>query len=50
MKNAAAIGYALIASKVIGLSEKQREELSSSMYAVMDHFTEEEAEEVYRKS
>lgn len=50
MTNGAAKGYAIIAAKWIGLSPQQIENLVRAMDTAMDEHTEEEAEEVYRKS
>jgi hypothetical protein len=50
MTNEAAIGHATTAAKVIGLTREQIKDLQSSMRSVMDRFTEEEAEEVYRNT
>jgi hypothetical protein len=51
MTNGAAIGYALAAGKDIGLTKQQLEALERQMKWIMDNkLTEEEAEEVYRKS
>lgn len=50
MTNAAAIGYAIIAAKRLGLTKEQIRKLDRAMYEVMDEITEEEAEEVYRNT
>jgi hypothetical protein len=50
MNNGAAIGYALIAGKEMGLTKEQLVQLERSMRSAMDFHTEEEAEEVYRKN
>lgn len=50
MNNEAAIGYAILAAKQIGLTREQIKKLDRAMYEVMDEVTESEAEEVYRKT
>jgi len=50
MNNSAAIGYAIIAAKAIGLKKEEIERLGRTMETAMDFNTEEVAEEVYRKS
>lgn len=50
MTNFAAIGYAIIAAKQIGLTSEQIKKLDSAMYEAMDEHTNEEAEEVYRNT
>jgi len=50
MSNAAAAGYAIMAAKRLGLSKQEIRKLEAVMYALMDRFTEEEAEEVYRNN
>jgi len=50
MNNSAAIGYAIMAARRIGLTDEQIRKLDSAMYRLMDEVTEEEAEEEYRKT
>lgn len=50
MTNAAAIGYAIIAAKALGLNAKLIKQLETEMYHQMDFVSEDEAEEVYRNS
>lgn len=50
MKNAAAIGYALMAAKKIGLSKEELQRFEAIMYGYMDFVTEDEAEAVFRKN
>jgi len=50
MNNSAAIGYAILAAKRIGLTREQIMKLDRAMYEVMDEVTEEEAEEEYRRT
>lgn len=50
MNNSAAIGYALMAGKEIGLTKDQLYRLESAMRRTIDEHDEEEAEEVYRNS
>ena len=50
MTNAAAIGYAIMAAKAMGLGRDALKALESHMYYMMDEATEEEAEEVYRNN
>jgi hypothetical protein len=48
--NGAAIGYAILAAKAMGLTPKQISDLEGKMKVEMDFVTEDKAEEVYRKS
>ena len=48
MTNGAAIGYAIIAAKWIGLTDEQIKKLDRAMYEAMDKTTEEHAEKVYQ--
>lgn len=48
--NAAAIGYALLAAKKMGLSKEELKRLEAIMYGYLDLVTPEEAEEVYRRN
>ena len=50
MTSAAAIGYAILAAKKIGLSKEKISELSATMYKTMDLTEEEYAEKVYQKT
>lgn len=50
MNNSAAIGYAILAGKRMGLSKVQLIELENTMKEEMDFVTEDEAEEVYRNN
>ena len=50
MTNAAAIGYAIIAAKWIGLTDEQIRNLDRAMYEAMDEIAEEQAEEAYRNT
>jgi len=50
MTNGAAIGYAIIAAKWIGLTPEQIKKLDRAMYEAMDEHTEEEAERVYQST
>lgn len=50
MTNGAAIGYAIIAARWLGLTEEQIQKLERGMETAMDRYTEEEAEETYRKN
>jgi hypothetical protein len=50
MTNGAAIGYAILASKRLGLTLEQIRQLDRAMYEAMDEYTEEEAEEVYQNT
>lgn len=50
MKNAAAIGYAILASQQLGMTKEELRSLESVMNTMMDQITEEEAEEAYRKN
>ncbi|WP_219637719.1 hypothetical protein [Cohnella sp. CFH 77786] len=50
MTNAAAIGYAILAAKKLGLSREELHKLESIMYRIMDEVSEEEAEEAYRSN
>jgi hypothetical protein len=50
MTNGAAIGYMILAARACGLSETKIKEIEHDMYLEMDMTSEEEAEEVYRKS
>lgn len=49
LSNEAAIGYAIIAAKKLGLAGDKLVQLEEEMKDAMDIYTEEEAEEVYRK-
>jgi hypothetical protein len=48
--NAACIGYAILAAKEMGLTQKQLQDLERSMRTEMDMTTEEEAEEAYKNN
>lgn len=50
ISNAAAIGYALLAGKKLGLSKEELKRLEAIMYGYIDLITPEEAEEVYRRN
>lgn len=50
MNNSAAIGYMILAAKRLGLDVETIKQLDRMMYDMMDVKSEEEAEEVYRKS
>jgi hypothetical protein len=50
MTNGAAIGYAILAAKRLGLTTKQLIVLEGEMRAEMDITTEEEAEEAYKNN
>jgi hypothetical protein len=50
MTNGAAIGYALLAAKRMGFTEKQLQELEGIMRDYMDLVTEDDAEEVCRNN
>jgi hypothetical protein len=50
MKNSAAIGYALIAGRQIGLTNTQLQDLENMMRAEMDFTTEEQATKVYENN
>jgi glycerol kinase len=50
MTNAAAIGYAILAAKAMGLTQKQLQDLEGKMRVEMDFVTEEEAEEAYKNN
>ncbi|AHV97070.1 hypothetical protein [Paenibacillus sabinae] len=50
MTNEAAIGYALLAAKKMGLSKEDLKRLEAIMYSYLDLVTEEEAEELYRRN
>jgi hypothetical protein len=50
MRNGAAIGYAMIAARMIPLTKLEVEQLAELMVIAMDRKTEYEAEEVYCKS
>lgn len=47
MNNGAAIGYAMIAARDMGLSEDQVQLLGQKMYDEMDYTSEKRADEVY---
>jgi len=48
MTNAAAIGYAIMAGKKMGLSKKELEQLTAILYDLFDLVPEDEAESEYR--
>lgn len=50
MNNSAAMGYAILAGKRIGLTKKQLEQLEAAMREEMDLTSEKEAEEAYRNN
>ena len=50
MTNGAAIGYALLAARRIGIAYDRLVQLEELMREEMDHTTEEEAEEVYQNN
>lgn len=50
MTNAAAIGYALMAAKKMGMSHEELKRLEAIMYGYLDLVSEDEAEEVYRRN
>jgi hypothetical protein len=50
MTNAAAIGYALMAAKKLGMNKEELKRLEAIMYGYLDFVTEEEAEEIYRRN
>lgn len=50
ISNAAAIGYALLAAKKMGMSKEELKRFEAIMYGYLDLVTEEEAEAVYRKN
>ena len=50
MTTAAAIGYAILAAKKLGLTKEQISQLSATMYSTMDMTEEEYAEKVYRNT
>jgi hypothetical protein len=50
MTNAAAIGYALIAAKKMGMSHEELKRFEAIMYGYLDLVSEDEAEEIYRKN
>ena len=50
MTNGAAIGYAIMAARMLKLDPLYISQLEGNMRHVFDQYSEEEAEEVYRKS
>jgi hypothetical protein len=50
MTNAAAIGYAILAGKKIGMTQEEFRRLESIMYGLMDLVSEDIAEEAYKKN
>lgn len=50
MNNAAAIGYAILACKKLGMTQQELRKLESFMHQLLDTTTEEEAEEVYKNN
>jgi hypothetical protein len=50
MTNGAAIGYAIIAAKCIGLTAEQIKKLDRAMYEAMDDVSEERAEKEYQRT
>jgi hypothetical protein len=50
MTNAAAIGYAILAAKALGMSNEELRRLEYVMYRLMDEVTEETAEDEYRNN
>jgi hypothetical protein len=50
VNNSAAIGYMILAARMNGLNKLQIEIMEELMEIVLDRHTEEEAEEVYRRS
>lgn len=49
MSNAVAIGYMILAAMKLKLSEDDIRKLESMMYHCMDMYSEEEAEDAYKK-
>ena len=50
ISNSAAIGYALLAAKKMGMSQEELKRLEAIMYGYLDLVSEDEAEEVYRRN
>lgn len=50
MKNAAAIGYAILVGKKLGMTQQELSDLESFMYHLMDIVSEDEAEEAYKNN
>jgi hypothetical protein len=50
MTNNAAIGYAIMACKKLGMTNEELQQLESIMYRLLDLVSEEEAEEAYREN
>lgn len=50
MTNGAAIGYMILAAKMLGLDPQLIKLLDRTMYDTMDEVTEEEAEKVYQNT
>lgn len=48
--NAVITGYALLAARKMGFSKAKLEQLEAIMRSVLDEYTIEEAEEVYRRN
>lgn len=49
MTNSEAIGYAIMALKRLGYNEEQIRKIEGKMLYMMDMYSEEEAEDFYRK-
>lgn len=50
ISNAAAIGYALLAAKKMGMNKEELKKFEAIMYGYLDLVTPDEAEAVYRKN